>query len=208
MMSLLLLLTLAAYLMPRWQAPVAGVYPRAILPERIQEWSLNLVLPVKYNLLGSVRFSSSVHQSYLKGNDGVAVFMGLDDRLRRNRSLLSGKNAYHEAIGLVQEQSVVDPGSGLGDVNRVISDYGTQRLMTYSWYENTGSVLEEVLYAIFALDQSPFRREDLATVIRVTTNIELVPGGRAQAEKRLRSFLRDLQRTVGDDDAVSGRLSS
>ena len=208
MMSLLLLLTLAAYLMPRWQAPVAGVYARAVLPERIQEWSLNLVLPVKYNLLGSVRFSSSVHQSYLKGNDGVAVFMGLDDRLRRNRSLLSGKNAYHEAIGLVQEQSVIDPGAGMGHVNRVISDYGTQRLLTYSWYENTGSVLEEVLYAIFALDQSPFRREDLATVIRVTTNIELVPGGRAQAEKRLRTFLRDLQRTMGDDDAVSGRLSS
>jgi hypothetical protein len=50
------------------------------LPDQVQYWDLNLVLPVKYRLLGSVRFSFSVHQGYLKGSDGVGVFIGLDDR--------------------------------------------------------------------------------------------------------------------------------
>jgi hypothetical protein len=67
------------------------------LPDQIQDWGLNLVLPVKNRLLGSVRFSSSVHQGYLKGSDWVGVLIGLDDRLRRDRDLLSGKNACHEA---------------------------------------------------------------------------------------------------------------
>ena len=203
MVSLLLLLTLASHLMPRWQAPAAGVYPRVGLPDQIQDWDLNLVLPVKYTLLGSVRFSSSVHQSYLKGSDGVAVFIGLDDRLRRNRSLLSGKNAYHEAIGLEQERSVVDLGPEIGQAIAVVSDYGPGRILTYHWYKGIESTLEEVLYAFFALDQSPFRRQGPATVIRVTTNVELVPGGRAQADKRLRTFLRDMQSTTVRDGGAA-----
>lgn len=198
----------ASFAMPQWSAPAVGDYPRVTLPDRIGDWKKNITLTVRLHFIGSVRYSSSVYQSYSNGKDGVSIFVGADDRLRRQRSLLSGKNAYSDAIGLEQERLVVDLGPGIGQASAVVSDYGPNRILTYHWYEGVESTLKEILYALFALDQSPFRRDYLATVTRVTTNVELVPGGRAQADKRLRSFLQDLRRTVEDDRVALDRLPS
>ncbi len=201
---LLVLVCLAAvlapvsFVLPTWSAPVAGVYPRVSLPERIGEWKKNQTLTVNLHFMGSVRYSSFVYQSYSSGSDGVSIFVGVDDRLRRHRSLLSGKNAYSDAIGLEQERFVVDLGPDIGQATAVVSDYGPNRILTYHWYEGVESTLKEIFYAFFALDQSPFRREQPATVTRVTTNVELEPGGQVEADKRLRRFLRELQETAGD----------
>jgi hypothetical protein len=66
-------------------------------------------------------------------------------------------------------------------------------MLTYHWYEGVESVATEILYAWLALDQSPFRREEMARVIRLSTYVELTPEGLTLADKRLRQFLKDLQ---------------
>ena len=115
-----------------------------------------------------------------------------DDRLRRHRSLLSAKNGYQEAIGLELDHSIVDLGPDIGPAVAIITDNGTQRMLTYHWYEGIDSTAKEILHALLALDQSPFRREELARVTRLATYVELTPEGRMRADERLRDFLQEM----------------
>ncbi|MEN8205994.1 MAG: exosortase/archaeosortase family protein [Pseudomonadota bacterium] len=186
-------LSVLSVMMPKWSAPSKDAYPAIYLPEKLGEWESIADLPVIYVFLGSVRYSSTLYRDYKNTKGGITIFVGTDDRLQRHRSLLSDKNAYPDAIGLEQEQSIVDLGPDIGRVVATVLDNGTQRLLTYYWYEGIDSVGKEVLYAMLALDQSPYRREKQARVTRLTTYVELTPEGRTLADKRLRAFLREME---------------
>ncbi|MCG6898628.1 MAG: exosortase/archaeosortase family protein [Gammaproteobacteria bacterium] len=185
-------LIIASLTLPKWPAPSTRATPAIRLPDELGEWKLVENQPVSYRFLGSVRYSSTLYRSYSKNNEPVSVFIGTDDRLRRHRSLLSDKNAYPGEIGLVQERSVVDLGPDVGNAVAIVTDKGTQRLLSYSWYEGVESIAKEVLYAWLALDQSPFRRAEPMRVTRLTTFVELTPEGRMHADKRLRAFLQEM----------------
>jgi hypothetical protein len=186
-------LLIASLMVPKWPASSRSVSPVISLPEELGEWKLIGDPPVQYRFLGSVRYSSTLYRDYLRSNEPVSVFIGTDDRLRRNRSLLSNKNAYQGEIGLEQERSIVDLGPEVGQAVAIVTDHGTERWLSYYWYEGVESVAREVLYAWLALDQSPFRRDEAARVTRLTTFVEFTPEGRMQADKRLRAFLREMQ---------------
>jgi exosortase len=186
-------LLIASFMVPKWPAPSTHALPAISLPEELGEWQLTADHPVKFIFLGSVRYSSTLYRDYRRNNEPVSVFIGTDDRLRRNRSLLSDKNAYQDEIGLEQEHSIVDLGPDVGQAVAIVSDEGAQRLLSYSWYEGVESIAREVLYAWLALDQSPFRRDEPARVTRLTTFVEFTPEGRMEADKRLRAFLREMK---------------
>ena len=183
---------------PNGPSPSKGDYPPVSLAEKLGKWETIENMPVIYSLLGSVRYSSTLYRDYKSTQGGITVFIGTDDRLRRNRSLLSDKNAYPDGIGLEQEQSIVDLGPDIGHAVATVIDNDAQRLLTYYWYEGVDSVGKELLYAILALDQSPFRREKQARVTRLTTYVELTPEGRMLADKRLRDFLREMKISRGN----------
>jgi exosortase len=185
-------LLIASFMLPKWPAPSTRTSPAISYPDKLGEWKLAGKLPVNYAFLGSVRYASMLHRNYSINNDSVSVFIGTDDRLRRHRSLLSDKNAYPGGIGLEQEHSIVDLGPDVGDAVVIVSDKGTERLLSYSWYEGVESVAKEVLYAWLALDQSPLRRDEPMRVTRLSTFVELTPEGRMRADKRLRAFLREM----------------
>ena len=90
---------------------------------------------------------------------------------------------------------MVDLGPDVGTAVAIVSDWGAQRLLTYHWYEGVESIAREVLYAWLALDQSPFRREQTAKVTRLTTFVEFTPEGRQRADKRLRDFLQEVEKS-------------
>jgi hypothetical protein len=194
LITLFLALSVISLMMPTWPTPPTIVHPIISLAEDLGEWKTVENMPVKYSFLGSVRYSSTLYRAYKNTKGGVTIFVGTDDRLRRHRSLLSDKNGYPGGIGLEQERSIVDLGPDIGHaISIVIDDINAQRWLTYYWYEDIDSVGKEILYAMLALDQSPFRREKQARVTRLTTYVELTPEGRTRADKRLRSFLQEME---------------
>jgi len=186
-------LIIVSIMMPKWSAPPADTSPAISLADELGEWKFTANPPVTYSFLGSVRYSFTLYRDYSRQEESVSVFIGTDDRLRRHRSLLSKKNAYQDEVGLVQERSVVDLGHDAGQAVAIVTDNGTQRLLTYHWYEGIDSIATEILYALLALDQSPFRREEPARVTRLTTYIALTPEGRMHADKRLRELLQEME---------------
>jgi len=193
LVALFSVLFISSLLIPKWSAPSTSTYPSLSLPDEFGEWELFASPAVIYSLLGSVRYSSTLSRDYNRGKDAVSIFIGTDDRLRRNRSFLSKKNAYQDAVGLVQDRSIVDLGPDIGRAVAIVTDNGTQRLLTYHWYEGIESVTREVIYALLALDQSPLRREEQARITRLTTYVTFTLDGRMLADKRLRAFLKDLE---------------
>ena len=194
LVSLFAGLSAVSLLMPTWSASSTNANPAISVPDQLGAWKLIATPPLTYSFLGSVRYSSTLYRDYSKNNEAVSLFIGTDDRLRRQRSFLSGKNAYQEGVGLQMEQYTVDLGSGIGQAVAVVTDNGTQRLLSYHWYEGVESVAKEVLYSWLALDQSPFRREQPGRVTRVSTFVDLTPEGHTLADNRLRAFLRELKK--------------
>jgi len=182
-------LLIVSLVMPKWPAPSRDTYPAVTLPDELGEWQFTATPPIKYSFLGSVRYSSTLYRDYSRDKEHVSIFIGTDDRLRRHRSLLSDKNGYQDAIGMVQERSTVDLGPDIGHAVAIVTDHDTRRMLTYHWYEGVDSTAREILYALLALDQSPFRRENPARVTRLATYVALTQEGRAHADKRLREFL-------------------
>ena len=183
----------ASLVIPKWPAPSTHATPAINLPDELGEWKLVVDPPVNYEFLGSVRYSSQLYLVYRRNNESVAVFIGTDDRLRRHRSFLSDKNAYPGAIGEEQAHTIVDLGPDISQAVAIVSNKGPQRLLIYTWYEGIASIGKEILYALLALDQSPFRREELARVTRVSTAVNFTPQGRMLADKRLRGFLQEMK---------------
>jgi len=186
-------LIIASVMMPKWPAPSTDSYPAITLADELGDWKFAANPLVNTLFLGSVHFSSELYRDYSKDKELVSVFIGADDRLHRNYSLLSEKNGYQDVIGLVQERSFVDLGPGVGRVVSIVTDNDSQGMLTYHWYEGVESVAKEIIYALLALDQSPLRREEQARVTRLATYIELTPEGRELADKRLRAFLQEMK---------------
>ena len=115
--------------------------------------------------------------------------------MQRNRSLLSDKNAYTDRIGLEQERSIVYLGPDTGHAVSVVTELGAWKMLTYHWYEDVDSAGKEILYALLARDQSPFRRKDQAKVTRLATYISHAPEGRMLADKRLQTFLQEMTKS-------------
>lgn len=195
---LLLLLSAASFLLPVWPVPTADRTPAVALAEHYGDWQHAGTSRVYYTFLGSVRYSSTAYFDYRQGGDVVVLFVGTDDRLRRNRSLVSDKNAYPDVIGLEQSRRRLDLGEPVGEVTAVVTDVGTRRLLSYYWYDGVDGVAREVLYATLALDQSPLRRDKRARVTRLTTGVDLLPGGMARAAARLRQFLDDYSESTAN----------
>jgi exosortase len=191
-------LFVATAVLPRWPAPPTGPVSKIELAEELGQWKLVDTPKINSSFLGSVRYSSHLHRDYARGQERVFLFIGDDDRRRRYRSLLSEKNAYPGAIGLVEERGLIELDPGGPRILTVVTDTDIGRLMTWHWYEGSGSATEETLRALLALDQSPFRREADARVLRLTTNVERRSNGRADAEARLRGFLRDLNEALAE----------
>jgi len=185
-------LFIASLTIPKWRAPPVKAYTAISLADELGEWQLTATLPINHAFIGSVRYSSRLYRDYSRDKEHVSIFIGSDDRLRRDRSLLSDKNGYQDAIGLELERSTVDLGPDIGHAVAIVTDHGTQRMLTYHWYEGVDSTAKEILYALLALDQSPFRREKPARVTRLATYVELTPEGLMLADRRLRRFLREM----------------
>ncbi len=122
---------------PRWNPPDPPQRPSIDLPQEIDGWKVVRRLKPEPYFLGSVAFRSHWHGEYERGSERVSVFIGYDDRLDRNRSLLSPKNAVPGAGWHVEERTPIQLApSGLG-AESVSARSGKTRTLSFHWYEGT-----------------------------------------------------------------------
>ena len=156
-------------------------------PRRLDGWTRQEPHKVNRRFLGRVGFDRTWYHGYEQDGEQVSLFAGLDQRRRRERSLLSPKNVYPGAGWEVVERGWVELEPGGTRAELVLTRSGISRMLTLTWYQETGGVLGETARQVLAADQSILRRPQGGLVFRIATELEpradLEP-----ARQRLRGF--------------------
>jgi hypothetical protein len=157
------------------------------MPIRLGEW-ISEPIRVDKTYLGSVRFREQAWRRYWLGDEEVHVFVGLDDRLDRRRSLLSEKTRVPGTGWWIQHAA---PAAGLEDVDAkvlLLRSRSDEKLAVH-WYEGVEPLTTEIARSFLALDRGPLRRSGSARVVRIATPVEASTQGLVQAQERLEAFL-------------------
>ena len=178
---------LLSAVLPRYEMP-EPITPRQFLPDSLSadgEWA-RLKVRADQRFLGNVEFERYEFAELRRDADAepVAVFMGVDERRNRQRSLWSDKN-LRPGAGWHLEDARPESLPGQIDSTRLQVRSQENRRFTFTTYWNVGSFPEELVRAVLALDQSPFRRTDRAFVLRLGTAIGTGEGGEFLARRRV-----------------------
>jgi exosortase len=191
---------LASIAIPRFEARGLGA-PRELLPASLPGWKGEEVA-VDRLYLGSVRFENAASRRYRAEvpppgtSQGetvrVTAFIGESDRRSRGTSIQSPKNRV-PGRGWLAESVGAEPLPGGYRAERVVSMLEGRRTLAYVWYQGLGSPWSEALRAFLALDQSPWRRDRRAYVVRLYTELLTGPGAERAASRRVLAALRGLR---------------
>ena len=184
--------------LPRWSAPEETGFDPIRLPTELGGWKKGERIPIDDVFLWTVRYLESEYSMYERDGDQISVFVGADDRRSRSRSLISRKNGVPRRGFEVMERDTVALEAIEVPVERVVAQSRLAFALSYYWYEGTDALGVEILRALFAADQSPFRRSRPARVIRVATAVDSVPAARVEDEAKLRAFASSLAAALRD----------
>jgi exosortase len=145
--------------------------------------------------LGSTIFSKDANRRFRLGDESVDVFAGVSERGRRSSSPISPKTLVLGSgrRSSAQEPFALEAGAPPVTATIIATREGLQRVI--HWHENVGTLGQESLRALLALDRGPGRRPGMAQVFRLSTPIA-GPDGLEAADSRLRSFGRDLRAEI------------
>ena len=182
--------------MPRWNPPAtrdAAGTPLQIggpihLPIKMDGWRMGEGIPFDREYYWAMRFPQWANRPFRLGGAKVDLFVGYADRHDRSSSLLSPKNALPKRGWEVEDRSFARLESWDRQVKRVVARSGTQRILTYHWYEGMESVAMEALRAGFAIDQSPLSRNQIPRVIRIGAAVGAGVHDEAEADRTLQEF--------------------
>lgn len=184
----LLALAAATVLVSPWQSPPLDHRTLQDLPIRLGEW-VSEPIRVDSTFLGSVKFRELAWRRYWLGEEEVHVFVGLDDRLDRRRSLLSEKTRLPGTGWWVQHAAPIADVEGLDDAEvLLLRSRGDEKLAVH-WYEGVEPLGTEIARSFLALDRGPLRRPGTARVVRIETPVEPSTQGLIEAQDRLQAFL-------------------
>jgi exosortase len=179
--------------MPRWSEPQEEAGIESIgLPAEFDGWTKASRISNDRVFLWTVQFLKSEYWIYERDGDEISVFTGIDDRRSRSRSLISRKNAVPSRGFEVMERDSVSLDLIEVPVERIVARSQLAYVLTYHWYEETEGLISEIFRALFATDQSPFRRARPARVVRVATAVDSTPAARVEDEAKLRAFASSL----------------
>jgi len=153
-LALLVVAMLAVSLaVPRWQLPDEARFQPISLPVTVEGWRLNRHLPPDETYLGTVRYTTYASRPYSRDDDLIFLFIGYDDRIDRQRSMISPKNAFPDGAWDVLKRDVTELAPGGPPVDSVLIRSRDRVMLSFSWYENRESLLGEVARALLALDR-------------------------------------------------------
>ncbi|MCA9504910.1 MAG: exosortase-associated EpsI family protein [Myxococcales bacterium] len=156
----------------------------------IGAWRAVRVLEADYRHLGSVDFRDKVHREYEREGEHVKLFVGSDDRIRRDQSLLSPKTLTEGSGWEVEEIRSVRVRGFAVPVDRVLARREGERAVSLHVRLGAGGPLAESLRWWLALDLRPGRSPAEIAVVRVTAPVR--DGDRVGATHVAEAFLRDL----------------
>jgi hypothetical protein len=157
-------------------------------------WHQFRVLELDHDHMGSVGFRDKLYREYVRGNDHVFLFVGADDRRRRDQSSLSPRTRLPDRGWETVEFDYVElPGSGR-TVERLRQRRVSEDALTFHFRLGAGDLWMESLRWIFAYDLRPGQRPVEHAVVRVTARI--IDGDAVRAQNTLFQFMAELERDL------------
>jgi exosortase len=172
----------------------------------VPQWSLTMPIdwdgwkarkePRDDQFLGSVYYSRFIYRRYEKGGNKVLVMAARDDRLKRDRSIFSPKNAVPGAGWKILEQRVVDASWTDGMVEEIVATRRGQQSLIFNWYEGSPGFRTEAISAVLGLENSNWRRPEELRMFRVSTNLPEGKIEKALARARVEKFARKIRSSL------------
>jgi exosortase len=188
--ALVVLATLVASVALPVHLPQMGARSPVELPATVGEWKLDEKVKVDSLFLGRALVRSHVQRRYEMGHESVTVFVAVDDRLDRSRSVLSPKMGLPGPEWTVDDQGHLPLGPDDLDARWLVARWRVSHVSVLYWYEAVGRLSSEMLRAWLATDRSLFRRPCGALAVRLETESPSSPGG---AEPGLVEFAEALR---------------
>jgi hypothetical protein len=190
-LALAALLSIASFLPLSIEKPKSDAWKLHEIGLEIGKWHRSRVREVDYQHLGSVDFRDKVYRDYERGDERVTLFVGSDDRTRRDKSLLSPKTLTEGSGWQIEEHTRILPSSFGRPADRIIASRGKEQVLSLHLRLGTRGSLEESFRWFLALDLWPGNSPTEIGIVRVTAPI--VHGDRVRAERLAEEFLRDLE---------------
>jgi EpsI family protein len=181
----------ASFAIDRWQASAPPRWT-VTMPIEWDGWKARKA-PVDEQFLGSVYYSRRLSRRYEKGGDDVWVLAARDDRLKRDRSILSPKNALPGGGWETLERHRLEaPWTHAAVEEIVATKRGKQRLILY-WYEGSEGLGTEAIRAVLGVENSSWRQRQELRMFRVSTNLPRGEIERQSARERVEKFAREIR---------------
>ncbi len=196
------LLVVVSFVPLAQKAPESRIWKLHEIRREMGSWSAVRILELDHDHMGSVDFRDKLYREYVRGNDSVLLFVGADDRRRRDQSSLSPKTRVPGSGWETVESSMVTlPGFGRV-VERLRQRRASQEALSFHFRLGADGLWTEVLRWFLALDLRSGQRPAELAVVRVTAPI--VGGNLARAQRTLTQFMteldRDLERAKPDEN--------
>jgi EpsI family protein len=183
------------FAIPEWQWTAGRPPWNVALSTEVDGWQAKRIEDDK-TFLGSVAYVRSLHRRYARDGAEVDVFVAMDDRLERDRSMLSPKHRVPGAGWQVAEVRRIDLPWAPEPVLEVRAHSRGREVLAWQWYEGRDGLGRETFRQVAALDNSVLRAGGDVFVYRVSTPLEPGPEGRARAETLLREFAERLPTAI------------
>ena len=193
------LLVMVSLAVQPWQPGPRMAQTLSNFPLVLRGWT-SQPIDVDTQYLGSVNFTERQNRRYMSPDrkEILEVFIGIDEHLQRNFSLLSDKTKTLVSRGRALSSSVVhlDPEGLEADLFFVeLRQRTREQWLVLHWYQETDSIGGEVLRSFLALDRSRFRRGVRSTVIRISTPIGETSDP-DEAYARIRAFIPGIREAI------------
>jgi len=181
----------------------ASIAVRPWHPGATARWSITM--PIDWNgwkakkeskddqFLGSVYYSRFLYRRYEKAGDEVLVMAARDDRLKRDRSIISPKNVVPGAGWKILDQRAIEVDWTDVTVEETVATRRGKQSLILSWYEGSPGFGTEAVRAVLGLENSNWRLPEELRMFRVSTNLTGGEIQRAQARKRVEEFAEKIR---------------
>ena len=144
------------------------------------------VIPPDFQFRGSLRYLAHGNRQSRFAGEPLEIFLGVANESMRQYTLLSKRLAWPDSGWVPIEESFIDLGDGARNVRRMILRRGGRAIVSYSWYPRARGLLVEGWRQAFALDRSPFVRDEHMLAVRLSSPFGRGAGTLEEADQRLR----------------------
>ena len=124
-----------------------------------------------YEFRGSIRYLAHHDRELRLEGERLKIFLGVGNEALRTHTVLSPRLAWPQTGWEPIEDIEVDLDDDARGVRRVLLERSGRQELSYSWYVRAGSFAGEWFRQAWALDRSPFERDEHILAVRITIPI-------------------------------------